>query len=1009
MKNSKLIQAGIFICLLIVSVITTNAQESFSEETRFPWATSQKDFITDWLAIGGFPNQDGKGFDNDYLQEHGGETGISPVQGMKHSQPNGAVYEWKKYVSPYNYVNFFDILRGTDFNMKVTYVYKNIVRPADGKVILSFGSNVGDKIWINGKEVYSNKSDYASAENNQIEIDMVKGENSILLKSVHGGWTWGFWMRIIEPKNFSLVHDFQLSPSIIESENKDELIIKTDKTLNPAIQKINVNAKVIAAGGEVVSEKTVKRCDKVVFDTEDWGDGVYDICLTSNNNKNEIVTAYLYWYKGDAIQKAKELVESVPENPKTAEDYLIVMLSQLIYDRAGNDLDKVDSSDISKLYPALMEYEELINNTAVRANGFVRLAYVDETDNTPQFCRAYLPMEYDPDKKWPLVVNLHGYNGANPVYVKWWSIDSRHYDLVDKYPVIDIEPHGRGNTSYRGMGEKDVMKCIELAKELFNVDEDRIYLKGESMGGGGTWYVGTRHPDIFAAIAPVYGGWDYHADFTDEQLAKMSDIEKYNRERNSSFAQADALLTTPVFVTHGDIDASVNVKYSRYAVKMLQRWGYDIRYHEYPGFGHEGIRYQDEVIPWFLEHELQSAPEKVRVRSAHLSSAKAHWIKVTQRENPFAFIEAEAEVLINNTIRLTTDNVLEVEIYLPAELINPKEKVTVIWNVNDIREVIPQDGKIILRDKNYRPGQLNKNSQIEGPVAHLTTTPFAVVIGTTSQDSMMNKLCRTKAQDFINYWKEWQKYEPRVFIDTEMSEADMKNYSLLLFGDAQANAVTKKLGNKIPLKISEDKIEIAGKSFNAKDAFVQMVYPHPMNSERYVSVIGATSGAGMYFYDNRDNGYDFVIRDGSIPNNRLGYSTDKIIIARGVFDNSWQINNNFTETGDNDIRKKCPARKVLPDLSTTIENLPKIDPKTYETLSGEYGFNGMVISVFVKSGKLMVKDPQGKVSQLLPSSDLDYILESDDIQLSFTKNESGTIEKVIVYMGSQIIEMAKLK
>ena len=201
------------------------------------------------------------------------------------------------------------------------------------------------------------------------------------------------------------------------------------------------------------------------------------------------------------------------------------MLSELIFDRVGKDLSKIDSSQISALYSPLMEYEELINNSNVRENGFVRLAYRDEVDNTPQFCRAYLPMNYDPDKKWPLVVNLHGYYGANPVYVKWWSIDSRHMDLVDKFPVIDIEPHGRGNTSYTGIGEKDILKCIEMAKKKFNIDEDRIYLKGESMGGGGTWYVGTRHPDIFAAIAPVYGGWDYHVNMTEEQVSKMNNVK----------------------------------------------------------------------------------------------------------------------------------------------------------------------------------------------------------------------------------------------------------------------------------------------------------------------------------------------------------------------------------------------------------------------------------------------------------------------------------------------------
>ena len=1008
MYNYRFFKVLILLSVFLICLSNTKAQLS-SGETRFPWASSQKDFMTDWLFVGGFPNQDGKGFDTDYLQEHGGELAISPVEGMTHTMQNGQAFKWQNYHSPYNYVNIFDVLKGTDFNMKVVYAYKNINRSAAGKAVLSFGSNVGCKVWLNGKLVHDGKDDYAKEENTHLEVDMLKGENSILFKTVHGGWTWGFWMRIIEPENFSLVHDFQLSPSLVKTNEKTQLAVKTDRTLNPELKKIDVTVKAVAAGGEVVDELSGKRCDVLIFDTEDWDDGVYDLCLTSNNNKCEQVTAYLNWYKGDAIKKAKEVVESAPENPQTAEDYHHVMLTQLIHEKVGEDLDNVDSANIARLNPALMEYEELKNNSAVRANGFVRLAYVDETDNTPQFCRAFLPMDYDPDKKWPLVVNLHGYNGANPVYVKWWSIDDRHMDLVDKYHVIDIEPHGRGNTSYQDMGEKDVMKCVEMAKKMFNVDEDRIYLKGESMGGGGTWYVGTRHPDVFAAIAPVYGGWDYHADFTDEQIANMSNSEKYMREKNSSFAQADALLTTPVLVTHGDIDASVNVKYSRYAVKMLQRWGYDIRYHEYPGFGHEGIKYQDDVIPWFLKHELNSAPQKVRVRSAHLYSAKSHWLKITQRENPFSFIEAEAEVLINNTIRLATDNVLAVELTPPAELINPDKKVTVVWNVNDIREIKVVDGKINLLDKNYKPTKLDKKPGIEGPISHITTTPFALVIGTSSKDEMMNKIIKQKADDFINYWKDWQKYEPRIFLDSELSEADMKKYSLILYGDAESNLITKKFGSQIPLKVSRDKIEIAGKSFECSDAYVQMVYPHPINNERYVSVIGATSGAGMFFYNSRGQDADFLIMDGCIPNNRMGRPMDKLIIARGVFDNHWQFSENFTQTGDPEIRKNCPVMEVLPDLTTKISNLPEFDESVYQVLVGKYDAGGATLDIYIENGNLMGKAPDGSIFKLLPTSKTDYFVDVADVQLSFSLNEDGTVDYVIAYVNNQEYRMPKMK
>lgn len=268
MQNHHRFTSILIVTLLLMLGIETNAQSSLKDEMRLPWATATGNFVRDWLVIGGFPNQEGKGYDTDLLQEHQGETNIKPTEGMAHRLPNGSSLVWKKYHSPYNYVNFFNALKDLDYNLKVAYAYTTIERSAAGKVIISFGNNVSNKIWINGNLVYESKNDYSTAENNQIEVDMNKGENSVLIKSIHGGWTWGFVFRLIETDKFSLVHDFQLSPSIIKSGSDEKLIIKTDRTLNPEIQKIDVNVKAVAAGGKITAEKNVKRGDQITFDTK---------------------------------------------------------------------------------------------------------------------------------------------------------------------------------------------------------------------------------------------------------------------------------------------------------------------------------------------------------------------------------------------------------------------------------------------------------------------------------------------------------------------------------------------------------------------------------------------------------------------------------------------------------------------------------------------------------------------------------------------------------------------
>jgi dienelactone hydrolase len=991
-----------------------SGQTVMYDDMRMPWATSWGGFIQDWLVLGVFPNEEGKGFDTDFLSEHGGEISIKPQAGMIHQLEDGSQISWEAYYSQYNRLNFFHVLQDKDFYNKIAYAYTTINRQEPGKAFVSFGHIGGAKIWINGNLIYTSQTGGGTAaEMNHIEVDLKRGENSVLFKSAHAGWTWGIQLRIIEPQNFSLIHDSQLIPSIIESDN-DELVIKTDNTLNPEIQKIDVNIKVRVAGGAVIEEKTVKRGDRIIVDTKTWPEGVFDICFKTYNNKQETETAYLYWYKGDPLKKVRELYADVPSNPTEPHELIHAMLAEMIHDRIGENLDQVGAEKLTTIYSPLMEYDELKlaaegKKGPIRPNGFVRLAYRDEIDGTPQFCRAYLPLDYSPHIKYPLVLKLHGYNPPNPVYIHWWAVDSRHYDYADKYDIILLEPHGRGNTGYSSIGERDVLHCITMAKEQLSVDVDRIYLFGESMGGGGTWLVGSHNPELFAAIAPVFGGWDYHAFMDEERQAGLSERDRWEQERNSSFTQAEALLNTPVFVLHGDIDKSVNVNQSRFAVRMLQRWGYNIRYHEYPQFGHEGLDIRDELISWFLEHKRNTHPRKVRIRSADLKSASAHWLRVIQREDPYEFILAEAEVLTENTLRLSTKNVLEIEATLLDPLINSDEAVTVIWNVDDIRQELPKDGILRLQRKDYHPEKLVKTPEIKGPLSDVINTPFALVIGTISPDSLMVKLCHQKAQEFIEFWKDWQKYEPRVFKDTDITEQDMRRFSLILYGAGDANAVTKKMSNQIPLSVSTDKIEIDGRSFEASDAGVRMVYPHPLNPSRYIAILGATSWAGMYFLGNQYNNYDFYITDGRIPNRHKGRPADKIMLARGMFDFNWGINDRYLEIGDAELRAKSPMRKVLPDLTTIIENLPDINPQVYDTYEGSYEIApGVLIKIYREGNRLMATSPDSKTFELYPESETEYFIDQVGVEVIFQKNNEGKISELLIHQPDRDLTAKKI-
>ncbi|HLZ73421.1 alpha/beta hydrolase-fold protein [Phenylobacterium sp.] len=135
----------------------------------------------------------------------------------------------------------------------------------------------------------------------------------------------------------------------------------------------------------------------------------------------------------------------------------------------------------------------------------------------------YVPSTWTPTRRWPLVVALHGANLDETNMLG--RAGGEMQKLAEQHGFVVVTPLGyRLNSAYgseRGMAkaiagddlqrrrrsEEDVMQVLAKVETEYNVDPARRYLTGNSMGGGGTWWIGGHHPEIWAAIAPAaYGG-----------------------------------------------------------------------------------------------------------------------------------------------------------------------------------------------------------------------------------------------------------------------------------------------------------------------------------------------------------------------------------------------------------------------------------------------------------------------------------------------------------------------
>ena len=180
-------------------------------------------------------------------------------------------------------------------------------------------------------------------------------------------------------------------------------------------------------------------------------------------------------------------------------------------------------------FPAALSRSESIvseikagNDPVYRKVGLQQRAYrFSETGELLPY-QIYVPRSWTPGSKLPLVVALHGANMDETNMLG--RSNGQMQALAERHGFIVAAPLGyRINSAYgseRGFSgaltkdnlrlkrsERDVLELTARIRAEYETDPGRQYLLGNSMGGGGTWWLGGQHPEMWTAIAPVaYGG-----------------------------------------------------------------------------------------------------------------------------------------------------------------------------------------------------------------------------------------------------------------------------------------------------------------------------------------------------------------------------------------------------------------------------------------------------------------------------------------------------------------------
>lgn len=560
------------------------------------------------------------------------------------------------------------------------------------------------------------------------------------------------------------------------------------------------------------------------------------------------------------------------------------------------------AKDVATIEKALARGTERV--TALTANqspwakkkGKVVRGFVSAVDGSTQPYGVIIPKNYDGTKPMRLDVVLHG--SSKPVGMSELKFMSR-FDEGDadkpgpEAEFIELHPLGRVENCYRWAGETDVFEAIEAVCRNYKIDRDRIVLRGMSMGASGTWHLGLKHPDRFVAIGPYCGYVDTHR-FSETPIPSFIKVGPLPPHQEIGLHMLDSVDyaanagVVPAIAAIGDKDTFFQSHV--HMGEVFAKEGIPFVNLISPGTGHvidpkthaEQMRRIGEYVAKGLGHD----PKQMRFVTWTLKYSRCHWLELLGLGKHYERAEFRATVSdgdgldvsdVRNVTRFVIHRAVSkiriagVEIALPPHKADDALVFTKSgdsWQCDGPRSQIALEGK--------RPG-------LQGPIDDAFATPFLCVRGTGKPwNAQVDVWAQANLRRFEYEWARYMRGDLPVKNDTEVTEADVRDKHLILFGDPGSNSWIAKALSQLPVAWTRDEIRLGDQTQSAKDHVPVFICASPLAKDRYLVI-----NSGHTFHEQEFAAFNYLL----FP--RLGdWAVMSIVtdepMSAGYFDEAWR-------------------------------------------------------------------------------------------------------------------------
>jgi dienelactone hydrolase len=531
------------------------------------------------------------------------------------------------------------------------------------------------------------------------------------------------------------------------------------------------------------------------------------------------------------------------------------------------------------------------------ATGLIVRGYKSKIDGSVQPYGLVVPTSFQPgaNHKHRLDFWFHGRNnnGSELSFISDREKNPGEFTPADTFV---LHPYGRYCNAFKFAGETDAFEALADVRQHYPIDENRISVRGFSMGGAATWHLAGHYAGLWAAASPGAG-------FVDTMIfQKMKNPSAWYQERLWHLYDvtdyAANLFNCPVVAYSGEIDPQ------RQAAELMRSAmadeGLQLVHIIGPKTAHKfEPKAKQEVCNRFdalMAKGRNPMPNKVRFTTWTLRYNQMDWVTVDELERHWDRARVDAEISGPDTVRVTTTNVDALTFSMPAGLcpLDVAHPLTVTLDGQTVAApaVAADKSWTAHFQKQYSfwtPGQvypqaeLHKQHGLQGPIDDAFMDSFIMVRPTGKpMNDQIGAWTTAAMADAIREWRLQFRGEARVKDDSAVTETDMAANNLVLWGDPRSNHLLGRIASELPIRWSTAGIRVSGRTYSPQDHIPVMIYPNPLNPSHYMVL-----NSGFTFVDAAPTSNALQIP--RLPDYAVFDLAAGCVADAGFFDEKWRL------------------------------------------------------------------------------------------------------------------------